>query len=96
MVKGVGSRFPLYNPLSSTAMTSSQSSVQRRNARIETYLHLVQPIARHYARVCPESREDLQQVGLLGLIRAADRYRSAEQVPFAVFARPHIRGAILH
>jgi RNA polymerase sigma-B factor len=77
-------------------MTSSQSTVQRRNARIETYLHLVQPIARHYAQVCPESREDLTQVGLLGLIRAAERYRSAEQVPFAVFARPHIRGAILH
>jgi len=77
-------------------MASSQSTIQRRNARIETYLHLVQPIARHYARVCPESREDLTQVGLLGLIRAAERFRSEEQVPFAVFARPHIRGAILH
>jgi RNA polymerase sigma-B factor len=96
VVKGVGSRFPLYIRLSSTAMASSQSTIQRRNTRIESYLHLVQPIARHYARVCPESRDDLNQVGLLGLIRAAERYRSAEKVPFAVFARPHIRGAILH
>jgi RNA polymerase sigma-B factor len=77
-------------------MASIPSALHRRNARIEAYLHLVHPIARHYARVCPESREDLSQVGLLGLIRAAERYRSAEQVPFAVFARPHIRGAILH
>jgi len=79
-----------------SSQSSSQSTIERRNARIEAYLHLVQPIARHYARVCPESRDDLNQVGLLGLIRAAERYRSAEQVPFAVFARPHIRGAILH
>jgi RNA polymerase sigma-B factor len=96
VVKGVGATVPPYIRLSSTAMATCQSTIQRRNARIETYLHLVQPIARHYARVCPESRDDLQQVGLLGLIRAAERYRSAEQVPFAVFARPHIRGAILH
>jgi RNA polymerase sigma-B factor len=35
-------------------------------------------------------------VGLLGLLRAAELYRSSEGTPFTAFARPHIRGAILH
>jgi RNA polymerase sigma-B factor len=50
----------------------------------------------HYAQRCPEPLEDLQQVGMIGLIRAAERYRPSQGTPFAAFARPHIRGAILH
>jgi RNA polymerase sigma-B factor len=35
-------------------------------------------------------------VGLLGLIRAAELYQPEQGTPFQAFARPHIRGAILH
>jgi RNA polymerase sigma-B factor len=67
-----------------------------RNRRVESYRQLVRPIALHYARCSPEAADDLIQVGLLGLIRAAELYRPERGVPFEAFARPHIRGAILH
>jgi RNA polymerase sigma-B factor len=57
---------------------------------------MVRPIALHYAHCTDEPCDDLLQVGLLGLIRAAELYRPERQVPFAAFARPHVRGAILH
>lgn len=72
------------------------AGVRRRNRRVEAYRQLVRPVALHYALRCPESAEDLIQVGLLGLIRAAELYRPEQGTPFEAFARPHIRGAILH
>lgn len=71
-------------------------SVRRRNRRVEAHGELVRPLAIHYARCSGEPSEDLIQVGLLGLIRAAELYRASTTTPFAAFARPHIRGAILH
>ncbi len=70
--------------------------LQRRNALVEAHRHLVPPLACHYWLRCQEPREDLTQVGLLGLIRAAELYRQSLETPFSAFARPHIRGAILH
>ena len=69
---------------------------RRRNSLVEANLSLVRPIAAHYAASCTESRDDLQQVGLLGLIRAAELYDLSLDVPFSAYARRHIRGAILH
>ena len=71
-------------------------ALQRRNGLVEDHRHLVPPLAGHYWRRCQEPKDDLIQVGLLGLIRAAELYRPSQQTPFAAFARPHIRGAILH
>jgi RNA polymerase sigma-B factor len=70
--------------------------LQLRNARIEQYQQLVRPIALHYHHRCAEPLDDLVQVGLMGLLRAAELYRSPLKTPFDAFARPHIRGAILH
>lgn len=75
---------------------ASAAAVAARNRRVESYRSLVRPLAMHYARCSAEAAEDLTQVGLLGLIRAAELYRAEQGVPFAAFARPHIRGAILH
>ncbi|MDM7952156.1 MAG: sigma-70 family RNA polymerase sigma factor [Cyanobium sp. CZS 25K] len=72
------------------------SHTARRNHRVEQYRAVVRPLALHYARCCRESFEDLLQVGLMGLIRAAELYSEDRQTPFEAFARPHIRGAILH
>ncbi|MFN9620334.1 MAG: sigma-70 family RNA polymerase sigma factor [Synechococcaceae cyanobacterium] len=71
-------------------------ALRRRNRLVEQYGDLVPPVAHHYARCCGEPYEDLRQVGLLGLIRAAERYSPEQGTPFPAFARPHIRGAILH
>ncbi|MEI7664743.1 MAG: sigma-70 family RNA polymerase sigma factor [Synechococcaceae cyanobacterium ELA263] len=72
------------------------SAIDQRNHRVELYRALVRPIALHYASCSRESSDDLLQVGLLGLIRAAELYRQELETPFSAFARPHIRGAILH
>ncbi len=74
----------------------SRQAVQRRNHRVSLYRRLVTPIAVHYSRRCPEPLDDLVQVGLLGLLRAAELYKPHTKTPFDAFARPHIRGAILH
>lgn len=67
-----------------------------RRLRIQACLTLVTPIARHYARITREAADDLTQVGLLGLLRAAELYVPSRGEPFEPFARQHIRGAILH
>ena len=67
-----------------------------RNQRIERHLSLVDPIAGHYARHSGLDRDDLKQVGRLGLLRAAEGYEQGHDKPFEVYAKPHIRGAILH
>ena len=79
----------------STATTRGRRLLHR-NGQVERHLGLVPPIAGHYARHCAETRDDLEQVGLLGLIRAAELYDPATTVPFSAYARRHIRGAILH
>ena len=68
----------------------------RRNARVEHHMRLVEPLARHYAAKSGQDPDDLLQVGLMGLLRAAERYEGQREIPFSAFARPHIRGAILH
>ncbi|MEX1315553.1 MAG: sigma-70 family RNA polymerase sigma factor [Synechococcaceae cyanobacterium] len=79
-----------------TASPALPRCIQRRNRRIEQYRELVRPIALHYHRHSAEPLDDLVQVGLLGLLRAAELYRASSGTPFSAFARPHVRGAILH
>ncbi len=67
-----------------------------RNQNIERHLKLVDPIASHYANRSGQDRDDLKQVGRLGLLRAAEGYELGQKKPFEVYAKPHIRGAILH
>ncbi|MFM7268613.1 MAG: sigma-70 family RNA polymerase sigma factor [Cyanobium sp.] len=73
-----------------------RSAIQRRNRLVELHHDLVRPLAVHYCRCSPEPLDDLIQVGLLGLIRAAELFERSQGTPFPAFARPHIRGAILH
>lgn len=74
----------------------SRRQLQQRNRLATAHLGLVPPIASRYAVNSPEPFEDLLQVGMLGLLRAAERYSTLNPVPFESYARPHIRGAILH
>ena len=83
-------------PTPTCSSPPSGRALRRRNQLVQNHQQLVQPIAHHYARCSPEGGDDLTQVGLLGLIRAAELYRRDQGTPFEAFARPHIRGAILH
>ena len=69
---------------------------RRRNKQIQDNLHLVHPIARHYAERTGQDQDDLLQVGCLGLIKASNRYEAQRGTSFTSYAKPHIRGAILH
>ncbi len=75
---------------------SQDAHLRQRNQRVEAYRELVRPIALHYAALCREGADDLIQVGLMGLIRAAERFEPSTGTPFSAFARQHVRGAILH
>lgn len=77
-------------------MSVSQRAIRHRNGRVDRYRQLVRPIALHYASRSPEPLDDLIQVGLMGLLRAAELYDATSATPFSAFARPHIRGSILH
>ena len=46
----------------------------RRNARVEHHMRLVEPLARRYASKSGQDPDTLLQVGLMGLLRAAERY----------------------
>jgi len=83
-------------PRTPLAPRSCTRRTRRRNRQVEAHRHLVAPIAAHYAAHSPEPREDLEQVGLLGLIRAAELFDRGLAVPFSAYARRHVRGAILH
>ena len=69
---------------------------QQRNHRIQKHLSLVQPITRRYSYQSGCDCDDLTQVGCLGLIQASQRYQLKQGNSFPAFAKPHIRGAILH
>ena len=73
-----------------------KTCLKRRNRQIQDNLHLVRPIARHNAQQTGLESDDLLQVGCLGLIKAYNRYEAKRGAPFPSFAKPHIRGAILH
>jgi RNA polymerase sigma-B factor len=73
-----------------------KATVASRNDRVEEYKTLVKPIAAFYATCTPEPFDDLLQVGLMGLMRAAELYCTSNRAPFEAFAKPHVRGAILH
>ena len=86
----------VHSPQPSRSLSLATPQLQQRNRRVEAHRQLVRPLAIHYARLSRESSEDLQQAGMLGLIRAAELYSHERKTPFEAFARPHIRGAILH
>ena len=72
--------------------TSSRDELVRSNYR------LAGSLARRFARRSGwgESVEDLTQVALLGLVRAADRFDPTRRIPFSAFAATTIKGELKH
>ena len=67
------------------------------NEAIRQYAHLVKAEARRMLRFLPASieRDDLEQVGMIGLLEAGERYSAEGGAAFATFAALRIRGAML-
>jgi RNA polymerase sigma factor FliA len=76
--------------LPATAASSKEELILRN-------LHLVRPIAANIRARIPVhiETEDLIHDGICGLVDAAKRYDVARRVPFALYAKHRIRGAIL-
>ena len=74
----------------------SKVQCNERNERIRNYLSLVHPIAKRFSYKSGCDCDDLIQVGCLGLIQASHRFNQTQAGSFNVFAKLHIRGAILH
>ena len=74
------------------------STVQcyERNEQIRDYCTLLRPIAKQFSCKSGCNCDDLTQVGCAGLIQASHRFNQTQADLFNVFAKLHIRGAILH
>ncbi|MBV8339196.1 MAG: sigma-70 family RNA polymerase sigma factor, partial [Candidatus Eremiobacteraeota bacterium] len=59
------------------------------------HMPLVKSIAGHYA-AGQAQRDDLEQVGCVGLIKAVERYDPTLGVPFEAYARTVVSGEIFH
>ncbi|MDJ0347677.1 sigma-70 family RNA polymerase sigma factor, partial [Streptomyces sp. PH10-H1] len=64
-----------------------------RHSLIEMNMSLVAFVARRF-RNRPEPTEDIVQVGIIGLIKAIDRFELSREVEFTTFAVPYISGEI--
>ncbi|WP_202231977.1 SigB/SigF/SigG family RNA polymerase sigma factor [Actinacidiphila reveromycinica] len=65
-----------------------------RNTLIEMNQSLVQFAARPFRHRGGDDAEDVFQVGMVGLIKAVDRFDPSREVMFPTFALPYIRGEI--
>ncbi|MFH9656890.1 RNA polymerase sigma factor SigF [Streptomyces sp. NPDC017248] len=65
-----------------------------RNTLIEMNMSLVRFAAGRYRSRNPEEMEDIVQVGMIGLIKAIDRFEISREVEFTSFAVPYIVGEI--
>ena len=67
-----------------------------RNKILELNLGLVRKEVYRWVNRCQENYDDLLQVGVLGLIRAIERFDDQKGYAFSSFAVPYIRGEIQH
>jgi RNA polymerase sigma-B factor len=67
-----------------------------RNQLLELNFGLVRKEAHYWTNQCPESYDDLVQVGSIGLLRAIERFEPEKGNAFSSFAIPYIRGEIQH
>ncbi|WP_181807047.1 RNA polymerase sigma factor SigF [Streptomyces shenzhenensis] len=65
-----------------------------RNTLIEMNMSLVRFAAGRFRSREPEEMEDIVQVGMIGLIKAIDRFELSREVEFTSFAVPYIVGEI--
>jgi len=64
-----------------------------RNALVEEHRSLADALARRYANR-GEPLDDLEQVAMLGLVKAVERFDPGKGIPFAGFAVPTITGEL--
>jgi RNA polymerase sigma-B factor len=71
----------------------ARGDADARELLVERYVRLAQMLARRYMRTS-EPLEDLEQVAMLGLVNAVDRFDPARGTSFSTFAVPTILGEL--
>jgi RNA polymerase sigma-B factor len=82
--------------LFATLRADGSSEVERTNSRdelVHAHLPLVEHAARRF-RNRGEPHEDLVQVGIIGLIKAIDRFEHERGIEFSTYATPTVIGEI--
>jgi len=70
-------------------------SLELRDSIVMQYAPLVKRLAAHLARDA-SMRDDLEQVGFVGLIKAVERFDPRLNVPFGAYARQIVSGEMSH
>jgi RNA polymerase sigma factor (sigma-70 family) len=78
------------------ALDKRKLSKAQKNEIVMTYQKLVRKIAHGYARRSTDPVEDLIQVGLIGLLEAADNFNEFHKTLFQTYAVHYISGHIRH
>ena len=71
----------------------AEGDTEARELLVERYVRLAEMLARRYRRTS-EPLEDLEQVAMLGLVNAVDRFDPARRTSFSTFAVPTILGEL--
>ena len=77
-----------------TEATSRARPVDR-DELVRAHLPLVDAVARRFVSEA-ETIDDLRQVGVIGLLKAARRFDPGRNVPFAAYAVPFVLGELRH
>lgn len=94
-VRGDLSRPPLSNGRERTLVLAAQRGDTRARARlVEEFRPLVASVARIYRSTPSIERTDLMQEGVVGLLRALERYDPSYEVPFWGYAAWWVRQAM--
>lgn len=75
---------------------SKSSDVSIRNQLVEANKALARKIAHRAQAECAEPYDDLEQLAMIGLMKAIAKFDPTRGVAFSSFAVPYIRGEILH
>lgn len=79
-----------------TIQPANPTTCRRRSSPLSSFEPLIDRIAGRYARLQRADREDLRQVGYLGLLRGLNNRGDRSGGHLEAFLVLHIRGAMLH
>lgn len=87
--------FEAYTRLRSMNPTG-RAAIHLRNRLVVQNRPLAREIAHRFKDQCPEPYEDLEQLAMIGLIKAVEKYDPSRGAAFSSFAVPYIQGEIQH
>lgn len=76
--------------------TTGEADNRLRNNIAIAHKGLARKVAHQFASQCAVAYEDLEQIAMIGLCKASDRFDPTKGAAFTSFAMPYIKGEVLH